>query len=178
MRCPHALAWARSLSIIACFCFALGIADPCSAAEPSEMHGSADAFSVPGAALAWGILRGASEADTLVNVRIVVDRGAFGLLTVVGSDPFTQRQKLLLSAPPKAGRFDLRVPRAQFADFPRTELRFFSSAPTNETDRPKLVVFYLGVPDTTPEFASEAALDAYFADRIARIRANTGSKGP
>jgi hypothetical protein len=27
--------------------------------------------------------------------------------------------------------------------------------------RPALTVYYLGVPDTTPEFSSEAALDAY-----------------
>ena len=41
-----------------------------------------------------------------------------------------------------------------------------------------LVVFYLGVPDTTPEFATEAALDGYLADRIARLRASPGSKAP
>ena len=29
--------------------------------------------------------------------------------------------------------------------------------------RPALTVYYLGVPDTTPEFTSEAALDAYLA---------------
>ena len=77
-----------------------------------------------------------------------------------------------------AGTFDLRMPRPHFADFPRTELRFYGSLTANETDPPKLVVFYLGVPDTTPEFASEAALETYLADRIARVRANTGSKAP
>ena len=127
--------------------------------------------------LAWGIVRGANEADTLVDVRIIVDPVVYSSLIGVGSDPFTQHQKLLLSAPPKAGRFDLRVPRAQFAEFPRTELRFFSSTPSNATDSPKLVVFYLGVPDTTPEFASDAALDAYLGERFARMRANTGGKG-
>ena len=168
----------RSLSIIACFCFASGIGAPCIAAEPREVHGSADAFSAPGAALAWGILRGVNEAATLVIVRIVVDPGVFASVTVVGSDPFTQRQQALPYATPSSGRFELRMPRPHFADFPRTELRFSGSERATGTDPPKLVVFYLGVPDTTPEFASEAALDAYLTDRIARIRANTGSKAP
>jgi hypothetical protein len=38
-------------------------------------------------------------------------------------------------------------------------------------------VFYLGVPDTTPEFANGASLDAYLADRIARLSAGR-SKTP
>jgi hypothetical protein len=36
-------------------------------------------------------------------------------------------------------------------------------------------VFYLGVPDTTPEFADAAKLDAYLRERIAQVR---GSKLP
>jgi len=34
------------------------------------------------------------------------------------------------------------------------------------------------VPDTTPEFASEAALESYLAQRIARAHAGPGSKAP
>jgi hypothetical protein len=33
-----------------------------------------------------------------------------------------------------------------------------------------LTVFYLGVPDTTPEFADAAKLDAYLAERLERAR--------
>ena len=43
---------------------------------------------------------------------------------------------------------------------------------------PIMVVFYLGVPDTTPEFADAAKLDAYLADRIGRVRERMGSKAP
>ena len=57
----------------------------------------------------------------------------------------------------------MRVPRAHFADFPRTEVRLFGAAGAGATGAPKLVVFYLGVPDTTPEFASAAALESYLA---------------
>lgn len=142
------------------------------------MHGSADAFSARGIALAWGILRGANEASTLVVVRIVVDPLVFPKLTAVGIDPFTQRQQTLPHATPISGRFDLHMPRPHFADFPRTEFRFLGADGASGTDPPKLVVFYLGVPDTTPEFASGAALDAYLADRIVRISGSNEGKGP
>jgi hypothetical protein len=33
---------------------------------------------------------------------------------------------------------------------------------------PKLIVFYAGVPDTTPEFADRRKLDTYLDERIAR----------
>ena len=72
---------------------------------------------------------------------------------------------------------ELRAARAQFADLPRTELRFYATAAAAQADTPRLVVYFLGVPDTTPEFATEANLSAYLADRIARIRA-PGAKAP
>ena len=170
---------ASALLLLACFCIAAGVAHRASAADmPREVHGSADIFSAPGVALAWGVLRGASEVATLVVVRIVADRDAFASMAVIGLDPFTQRQQPLLPMTPTATGVDVRVPRAHFADFPRTELRLFGSANATQTDAPKLVVFYLGVPDTTPEFASEAALESYLALRIARARAGTGSKAP
>jgi hypothetical protein len=135
---------------------------------PREVHGIADAYAGPGMALAWGILRGADEASTQVVVRIITDPKVYPAVAAVGKNPFSGEQRALLPSTPTAGAVDVRVPRAQYADFPRTELRFYGSSATGD---PTLVVFYLGVPDTTPEFATEANLNAYLADRIARARA-------
>ena len=99
-------------------------------------------------------------------------------MSVVGIDPFTQREQSVLPPTSTAAAIDVRVPRAQFADFPRTEFRLFASAARRRASAPKLVVFYLGVPDTTPEFASEAALETYLAGRIAGARDGTGRKTP
>ncbi len=52
----------------------------------------------------------------------------------------------------------MAISRARFAQLPRTELRFFSSERDAAAGNPALSVFYLGVPDTTPEFDSEARL--------------------
>jgi hypothetical protein len=139
----------------------------CAADLPREVHGSADAFAEPAVALAWGVLRGADEATTTVALRIAADPVVYTRVAVVGRDPFTQAERPLLAAAATAGLPDLAIPRSHFADFPRTELRFFRTA---ADAAPALVVFYLGVPDTTPEFAQARQLDAYLGGRIARAR--------
>lgn len=164
---------------LACALVAAGGVNETVAAEvPTSVHGSADVFAAPGVAMAWGILRGTSEGSTFVVVRLAVDRTLFGSLSVAGIDPFTQREESVLPPTSTAAAIDVRVPRAQFADFPRTEFRLFASARAAPGEAPKLVVFYLGVPDTTPELASEAALETYLAGRIARARDGAGRKTP
>src|SRR5437867_481303 len=164
---------------VACACLVATLALPARAAEAArELHGMADAFAAPGVALAWGVLRGADEATTMVSLRIVADPAHFAAVAVTGTDPFTQRSVPLLPSTPVSGRIELRVPRAHFAEFPRTDLRFQAAMLAMPADSQGIVVYFLGVPDTTPEFASEAALDAYLTDRVARIRNAPAGKAP
>jgi hypothetical protein len=143
------------------------------AEPPNAVHGSADLYAGPGVTLAWGILRGATETSTLVAVRIIVARDVYGAASIVGIDPFTQKEQVLLPPGATTGRIDARISRAQFAELPRTEFRLFASPPKAPGDVPKLVVYYLGIPDTTPEFTSESALESYLAARVSQ-----GSKKP
>ena len=149
-----------------------------SAEAPREVHGMADAYAAPGVAMAWGVVRGADEAATVVVLRIVTRPASYPWLAVTGGDPFTQRKLPLLAAARSEGVIDVRTPRTHFADFPRTELRLYESAAAAQQDVPTLVVFFLGVPDTTPEFATEDKLQAYLSDRVARLAGGTGSKAP
>ena len=167
-----------TLLLCAWLCVATAPQRAVAADGPREAHGSADAFAAPGVTLAWGVLRGASEAATLVVLRIVAARDAFASVAVVGIDPFTQRQQPLLAMTQVAAGIDVRLPRTHFADFPRTEVHLYGMPDAGGTGAPALVVYYLGVPDTTPEFTSEAALEAYLVQRIARARTGSGSKTP
>ena len=142
---------------------------------PREVHGMADLFAAPGVALAWGVLRAASETATVVVVRIVTNPASYPWLAVAGFDPFTQRTQTLLPAMRIAGVTEVRLARAHFADFPRTEFRFYESAAAAQQDGQALVVFFLGVPDTTPEFVTEDKLQSYLGDRVARV---PGGPGP
>jgi hypothetical protein len=143
--------------------------------RPIQVHGSADIYSAPGVALAWGILRGVDESKTIVVVRIVTDPSVYRMAGVSGIDPFTERRKDQLKATTVGSGLDVRLPRPSFGDLPRTEFRFFRSAEEALAGAPQLVVYFLGVPDTTPEFPDAAALDTYLAGRIERARVQKGS---
>ena len=91
---------------------------------------------------------------------IAVDAG-YRAVSVEGVDPFTKDRKVFVATRPLDGAIDLAIPRAQFADHPSSEFHFFANAADAAANRRKLTVFYLGVPDTTPEFAEEAAALAY-----------------
>jgi hypothetical protein len=159
----------------AVFCIATVLGMPSVAAESSrEVHGSADVYSAPGVALAWGVLRGADEATTTVVVRIVANADVFRRVAVVGSDPFSDRKRTLLAATSIDGGVEVRSSRQAFGDFPRTEFRFYATASTAALDPPQLVVYFLGVPDTTPEFAAADALDRYLTGHLERVRATKG----
>ena len=77
---------------------------------------------------------------------------------------------MILAPAPIEGRVDIAVPRAQFADFPRTELRLYASEAAMRSNTATTVIYYLRVPDTTPELAAAAALESSLADRIVRAR--------
>lgn len=147
--------------------------------EPQRVaHGSADAYAERGAALAWAVQRGASEAATLVVIRIATDPARYPVVAVTSVDPFTQARDAALAPTRSAGSLDVRLPRARFGDFPRTEVAFHSRAPAAAGDPPALLVYYVGVPDTTPEFADAGKLEAYLAARVAKLRADPAGKQP
>jgi len=136
------------------------------AAQETRVHGENSTFVSPDVKLSWAVKRGASETDTLVIVRVIADT-SHRFIRLDGVDPFTKDHKVFVAARPLERETDLAVPRASFADHPSTEFHFFASAEDAAANRPKLTVFYLGVPDTTPEFAERAQAEAYL-DRMLR----------
>jgi hypothetical protein len=143
------------------------------AAQETEVHGEDSVFAGHGVTIAWGVLRAAAEAETQVVVRVVAPGGAYTHLDVEAVDPFTHARRSMVDAPVKLdGPVEVHMPRVGFADFPRREIRLWRAG------RPALTVYYLGVPDTTPEFASEAGLRAYLDDAVAKARPAAGRPVP
>ena len=140
------------------FALALCLALFAAGAQAQEVHGASDAFAGNGVAIVWGVLRGATEESTVVTLRVSADARRYSHLEVAGVDPFTRAATIRLARTALGPTLDVRLPRAGFADHPRTELRFSGAQ--------SLVVYYLGIPDTAPEFATAAALDAHLAARL------------
>jgi hypothetical protein len=133
------------------------------------VHGADSLFVSPTVKLAWAVRRGTSEADTLVIIRVVPAGAAYRALRVDGVDPFTKEHKVFVAARALVGETDVAIPRAAFADHPSTEFRFFASTEAAAANAPTLTVFYLGVPDTTPEFPGQREADAYL-ERMLKSR--------
>jgi len=142
-----------------------------SAETAREIHGSADAIALPGLALAWGVLRAPKEDDTAVVLRIEPDVRRYAWVEVAGRDPFTQDRVVRFPATEVGGAFDVRIPRARIAEHPRTEIRLWPrEAPPPAA--PALVVYFAGVPDTTPEVIRADDLARSLTARIERARAD------
>ena len=169
----------RMVALCVAVAFACFMAAPAESVEGTrEVHGSADAFAMPGMALAWAVLRAPKEDDTAVVLRIEADTQTYAWIEVIGKDPFTQREERLQAMTAIGGPFDLKVPRARFADFPRTELRLWQSGVAPTAAPPALVIYYLGVPDTTPEVVHGADLDRSLSARIVRARDESSRRAP
>ena len=134
-------------------------------AGAAEEHGKTDVYSTPGATLAWAIARGPDEARTFIVIRVAFDVGINRYFTVTGRDPFSNAERAWTVKALASGRAEVRIPRATFVDYPRTEFRFYSGTPGG---KPRLEVFYHGAPDTAPEFYDPARLYMYLNERIAK----------
>ncbi len=131
------------------------------AVAQTKVHGADSLFNAPTVKLAWGVLKGKTEADTQVVIRVVNVAGEYRFLGVDGVDPFTKAHAVFVEAQPLDKTADISIVRSKFADHPSTELHFFRDETAIRAKNATLVVYYLGVPDTTPEFATADAMNAY-----------------
>jgi len=153
--------------LLALLLFAFPIAAP---GQGQEVHGENSVFSAQGIAIAWGILKGPVEDESRVVLRIVPVAGTYAYVSVDGVDPFTQKRQVILDGRPLGDRLDVASLRGSFADFPRREIHLYRTAADWQERKPATTVYYLGVPDTTPEFTSETALLTYLAEALAKIQ--------
>ena len=132
-------------------------------AQAPAVHGADSVFAGPDVVIVWGVLKNDTEERTLVVIRVSNPAGRYAYLKVEGVDPFTQRRVALVEGMPLGARGDITASRVSFADLPRREIHLYGSEADWRAGRPGLTVYYLGVPDTTPEFTTEAALESYLA---------------
>jgi hypothetical protein len=133
-------------------------------AAPEEVHGANAVFVGRGVAIAWAILRGASEEDTRVVMRVVPRGGPWRRVSVDAVDPFTGDRRVLLAPQPFLGSLDVVTARATFAALTRREVQLYTP-----DEQHAITIYYLGLPDTTPEFTSAAAVSAYLDRALTEV---------
>mgnify|MGYP003383251280 CR=1 FL=1 len=132
-------------------------------AAVESVHGADGVFVSADLAIIWAVLKESGPANDKASVwlRIVNRSGAFSQLSIDGVDPFTNTRTRLESGVALTQELRLAADRALFSRLPSRELHFYRTHADLQADRPALNVYYLGVPDTTPEFKTKAAMDAY-----------------
>lgn len=138
-------------------------------AAPREVHGASDVYAEPGLALAWAVLQasaGADPGEATVVLTIELDPARYAQLDVQGRDPFGGGRRTWRERSASTPTVAVSALRRQFDDVPRTDVRLYAAGATE----PALLVYYVGVPDTTPEYRTPMLLAAGVRERLVRAR--------
>ena len=133
-----------------------------------QVHGENSEFAGQGVAMAWAILKAPMEDQSQVVVRIARLDPRYVALSIDGVDPFTGARRELLKRTALPDVFETRTTRGTFAELTRREFHFYRQGDA-VAGPPALTIYFMGVPDTAPEFLSEAALHAYLDQTLAKL---------
>ena len=135
------------------------------AQTPHEsLHGADGIFVSPDAAIVWAVLKAPSSTNSdkaAVWLRIVNRTRKFSHLSIDGVDPFSKKRERIEPGMALLAEARVQSDRETFSDLPSREVHFYRSEADWRAGIPALTVYYLGVPDTTPEFSTRAGLDSY-----------------
>ncbi len=134
------------------------------AQTPQEsLHGAHEVFVSSDAAIVWAVLKAPTGDKATVWLRIVNTTKKFSHISIDGVDPFSKKRERVQSGIPLQTEARIASDRDTFSDLPSREVHFYRSEAELRTEKPTLTVYYLGVPDQTPEFSTRGALDDYLA---------------
>jgi len=131
-------------------------------AHGEVLHGADGIFVVPEAAIVWAVLKQPAGDKAAVWLRIINSTRKFSHVAIDGVDPFRKKRERVTVGVKLESEVRLETDRDTFSDLPSREIHFYRTQADLRDNKPTLTVYYLGVPDTTPEFSTRAALDEYF----------------
>ncbi len=130
------------------------------------LHGADAVFAAGDVAVVWAVLKQptADKSDrAAVWLRVVNTGRKFSHVAIDGVDPFSKKRERVEKGVALGAEARIESDRDSFADFTSREIHFYRSEADWRADKPAVTVYYLGVPDTTPEFASRDAMDRYLS---------------
>jgi uncharacterized protein YukJ len=142
-------------------------------AEEKEYHGADSVFQAEGIAIFWAILKGADDESSRVYINIIVtddNNEKFTKFSVLAVDPFSKEEKWVFEGKEFQKKNLLTLNRASFKDMMERRFFFYTTEENYKDKKPDMVVYYLSIPDTAPEFLKESELEEYFKDALARLK--------
>ena len=136
-----------------------------------EHHGADSSFQLGNLVLLWGIVKGPDEDRSWVYLKMIrtgSEPGAWKSYRVEAVDPFSQEKEWVTPVESLLKDNLIKSPRSSFRD--KTGRRIYLYSTLSMEEKPAAIIFYQGVPDTTPEFLTEKELNDYFGQALKRLK--------
>lgn len=140
--------------------------------QSNEYHGAESIFKANGIVVVWAIEKRGNDESPLVYLRIVRTPAAgvsFNYYSVLAVDPFSKSTRAIVVGKPMENENTVTAELAAFQDYSARRVQLYRTEDDVKADKPNMVVFYHGVPDTSPEFLSKQKLESYFSDTVRRL---------
>lgn len=136
-----------------------------------EFHGADSVFEKDGITILWAILKGPTEESSWVHIKIINSgENPFQIFSVGAVDPFSKEKEWVVIGKKLEKENLVRSNRASFREKTGRRILFYRSTEVFEKENPDMVAYYLGVPDTSPEFLSEKDMEDYFKKAQERLK--------
>jgi hypothetical protein len=138
-----------------------------------EYHGADSIFEKEGIVILWAILKGSTEETSWVYIKMISSGSGpipFPVFSVEAVDPFSNAKEWVVKGENLRKSQIVKSVRASFRDKTGRRILFYRSKEDCQAEKPAMTVYYLGVPDTSPEFLSEKEIEGYFVKALERAK--------
>ena len=137
----------------------------------TEFHGADSVFEKEGIIILWAIFKGPNEESSWVYIKIVNSgKNPFQIFSIEAVDPFSKEKEWVVKGKKLEKENLVKGNRTSFRDKTARRIFFYRGAEAFEKENPDMTVYYLGVPDTSPEVLSEKEMEGYFEKAIERLK--------
>ena len=137
----------------------------------TEFHGADSIFEKEGITILWAILKGPTEESSWVYIKIINSgKNPLQIFSLEAVDPFSKEKEWVVKGEKLEKGNLVRGVRTSFRDKTGRRIFFYRSIEAFEKENPDMAVFYLGIPDTSPEVLSEKEIDDYFKKALQRLK--------
>jgi hypothetical protein len=136
-----------------------------------EHHGADSSFQLRDLVILWGILKGPDEDRSWVYIKIIrtgSEPGPWTSYRLEAVDPFSQEREWVTPRENLRRENAVKEIRSSFREKTGRRLYFYPGQGMEE--KPAAIIFYQGVPDTTPEFLTEKEMEDYFGQALKRMK--------
>ena len=136
-----------------------------------EHHGADSSFQLRDLVILWGILKGPDEDRSRVYIKIIrtgSEPGPWTSYRLEAVDPFSQEKEWVTPRENLGKENVVKETRSSFRDKTGRRLYFYPGQVME--GKPAAIIFYQGVPDTTPEFLTEKEIEDYFDQALKRMK--------